>query len=249
MGWLERLFGIRARTESGTSAPPATAGPAAPAGVEDREFERAMAIRRAIGARLDEVYGGQAPFHYGVQVAFADGGPDPLDAVSIYFHPEGPHWHYVSFGLEPVMGAELTFRLAARPEDIGGDGKTFATALAKNAPTWPIQMLNMLARRVHRTGRPFANHHWWQGAPGVLEPHTALRALVFVNDPTLGTVTDGDTTVQMLQVAGITTATLEDIQREAAAGTERAVIDALIRTSPWMITNLAEFDAEPSAMA
>lgn len=99
MSWVKRLFGA--------ASPPASVSPAAPAAPS--ELESALAA----------AYPGQTPFLYGAAIAFADGGPDPLDAVSIYWNARGPHWHYVGHGLAGVMGAELTFRLAAKPSDSG----------------------------------------------------------------------------------------------------------------------------------
>lgn len=41
----------------------------------------------------------------------------------------------------------------------------------------------MLARRVHRTGRPFDVGRWWEGPPGVLLPYTEFRHMAFARAP------------------------------------------------------------------
>ena len=91
MSWWRTIFGAPAK-----SAPAArTAARGASAGAASGD----------VGAALTRLYGEQQPFHLGAAVAFAEGGPDPLDGVSIYWSEHGPHFHYVSFGMAEVMGA------------------------------------------------------------------------------------------------------------------------------------------------
>jgi len=191
----------------------------------------------AVQARFAEVYGDQEPFHYGAMILFADGGPDPLSGVSIFWHESACHWHYVSFGMAQVMGAEFTFRLKATPADRGGDAASFQDALAKNAPTWPISMLNMLARRVHRTGRPFGVGHWWQGAPGVLRPHTELNHLAFARDPELGVVAAPSGDVLFLQAVGVDEDTIQSMKNDENEGRGDDTLDALIAKDPLLVTD------------
>jgi hypothetical protein len=169
-----------------------------------------------IDLALRRVYGGQEPFFYGAQILFADGGPDPLDAVAIYqVAGARPHFHYVSYGLA-VAGFELTFRLGADPAQLASEPGPLG-ALAHRAPTWPIGMLNMLARRVHRTRRAFGEGHWWEGAPGVLRPHTEKRHLVFARDPALGVVEVGGRSITFLQATLVGPETIESIKADELA--------------------------------
>lgn len=222
MSWWRTIFGAPAK-----SAPAArTAARGASAGAASGD----------VGAALTRLYGEQQPFHLGAAVAFAEGGPDPLDGVSIYWSEHGPHFHYVSFGMAEVMGAELTFRLSARPSDRGTEPAKFLGSLAYNAPTWPISMLNMLARRVHRTKRPLAVGHWWEGAPGVLRPHTELHHLAFARDPELGTVTKAGGELTFLQAVGVTVETVESMKADEREKRGDATLDRLRRDSPLLVT-------------
>lgn len=184
-------------------------------------------------------YPDQTPFLYGAVVAHADGGPDPLDAVSIYWNEAGPHWHYIGRGLSPA-GIELTFRLAARPEDVGTEPDQFLGSIAYQAPTWPILLLNMLARRVLRTQRPFAVGHWWEGQDGVLRPHAGFTRLAFASDSSIGQLNVDGTRVQYLQAIAITEDELIAMQEDEREGRGDVALDALTAMIP-VITDLARF--------
>jgi suppressor of fused len=91
----------------------------------------------AIDSALRGLYPGVEPLHLGTQVLWADGGPDPLDAVQIYPRPD--HWHIVGFGLSELgqkvtpfpdtsgWGFELTARACRDPGD-DLDGETDAAS-------------------------------------------------------------------------------------------------------------------------
>ena len=177
------------------------------------------------------VYGAQVPFYYGAGVAFADGGPDPIDGVAIFWNETGPHFHYVSSGLVPLCGAELSFRLLARPTDLGTEPGKFLGAIAYQAPKWPISMLNMLARRVHRSQRRFAHGHWWEGPPGVLRPHTELHHLAFAHDPHLHRPG-----LPVLQAFGVTAAEVESMKSDERERRGDATVDQLARARPLLVT-------------
>ncbi|NOY91493.1 MAG: suppressor of fused domain protein [Deltaproteobacteria bacterium] len=228
MNWIRKLFG-----KVGESVPK-SGGEAHQLTPRERADDADL---QAITQRLAEVYGEQRSFHYGALVAFEDGGPDPLHGVSIFWNTQGPHWHYVSFGLAQVMGAELTFRLRATPSDRGGDGSSFSEALAKNAPQWPIAMLNMLARRVQRTGRPFAVGHWWEGPPGVLAPHTEISNLAFTRDPELGVVATASGELLFLLAVGIDPETVASMMNDEREGHGDATLAALLAENPLLLTD------------
>lgn len=191
---------------------------------------------------LGRAHGEQVPFHLGAAIAFADGGPDPLDAVSIYQVDEGPrpagrapgHFHYVSFGMEET-GCALTFRLAARPGELARAPGPMGS-LAHGAPIWPVKMLNMLARRVHRTHRLFGEGHWWEGAPGVLRPHTELHHLAFARDPELGVVDVDGRPRLFLQAVLVGPETIDAMKQDERLGRGDATIDALRAADPLLVS-------------
>ena len=57
----------------------------------------------AIDAALREVYGDREPLHYGTDIKYELGGPDPLDGISAYrVEQPSPHWHFVTYGLSEL---------------------------------------------------------------------------------------------------------------------------------------------------
>ena len=146
--------------------------------------DRIDRVYRAVHQPLDALYPDQQPFHWGTLVRWADGGPDPLDGVSVYWNPAG-HWHYFGFGLSELgekesgipeisgWGCELTFRLAA-PTSARAEGDHDAgiwgggvSRAAMSAPTWPLVLLNDIARYVFGNRAPLRHGHYIErrGAP------------------------------------------------------------------------------------
>lgn len=173
------------------------------------DAERIDAINAALDAPLVRTYGDQEPMHYGTQVRWRDGGPNPLDAVSIYWNEVGPHWHYVTWGLTELddkvsdvadvsgWGIELTFRLAATPAD-----REAAPPIASHAPRWPIAMLDLLAKLVWERSTVYGpGQSIGFGAPP--DPERRLAAAGFVGDPQLGNVQTINGRVRYLQVFGL----------------------------------------------
>jgi hypothetical protein len=170
---------------------------------------RGAAVLRALESGFLAAYPGQSPFGFAAIRRWEDGGPDPLDYVAVYWSDEGPHWHYVSHGLsetgektspEPSVsgsGLELTFRLAAPPEARGDDGPW--PGPAGRAPSWPVGVLNDLARYMHRTGRGFAAGHHIRFAPGT----TRVETGVFVDDPTIPAVETPNGRVRFVQLVAV----------------------------------------------
>jgi hypothetical protein len=107
---------------------------------------------------------------------------------------------------------------------------------AANAPTWPLQLLNLLARRVHRTGRAFGHGHWWQGMPGVLRPHADWEHLVFARDPQLAPVTTPAGSVEFLQCVAATAGTIAAFQDDERAGRGDAALARLLARAPLLIS-------------
>ena len=51
----------------------------------------------AISSRLDQLYPGQEPKHFGTLISHMLGGPDPLDGISAWRRTDQvPHWHFVT---------------------------------------------------------------------------------------------------------------------------------------------------------
>jgi hypothetical protein len=162
------------------------------------------------------------------------GGTDPLDAVLITARREPvPHWHYVGLGLtEPDeqtwpdsewsgWGFEMTFRLA-------GSGS--------EPPRWPVWFLQRMAKYVLRTGEGFAPGSLVDlQAPLTQTTPTALRALLFVRDPELGTIETPTGRLQFLQAVGVHAA---EHRRLLDPGTIPAFLDAARLRWPLLVTDL-----------
>ena len=171
--------------------------------------DRIGAINDALYAPLRRVYGEQQPMHWGTLVRWADGGPNPHDAVSAYWSEVGPHWHYVSWGLSELSdkvtpnphvsgwGFELTFRLAATLSE-----RSPGAHPAAAAPRWPLSLLDDLAKVVFdRQVEFFHGQSIGFGRPW--DPAGRLTAALFVDDPQLGTIDTLNGRVRYLQVAGL----------------------------------------------
>lgn len=205
----------------------------------------------AISQALCAAHPGQVPRHFGTALPWTLGGKDPLDGVSVYWSGQGrPHWHYVSYGLSELFdkesddvevsgfGFELTFRLAA------AEGSTEAEA----PPTWPMSLLQNLARYVFQTGNVLeAGHHLDANGPIAAGHATALRHLAFVDDPQLPSRETPNGRLQFLQAVGLT----DGEHGAILAWSTEGVLKALEPTMPLWITDLdracALSDAEVAA--
>jgi len=120
--------------------------------------ERIESVFHAVDAELRAHYGDERRLHLGTLMRWRLGGPDPLDSMSIYRHPEG-HWHYVGLGLAEHLVKETN---NAEP------------------PRWPVALLNDIARYVFESRRPLAHGHFLE-RPG--DPRGRCWGLV--RDPVL----------------------------------------------------------------
>lgn len=193
----------------------------------------------AINAALAALYPGQEPKHYGTVVSHTLGGNDPLDGISIYWNdaPQ-PHWHYVTYGFselydkqsedleESGFGFELTFRLAAEP----GEHRE------GTPPSWPMNLLQNLARYVFSSGNVFeAGHHLDANGPIALDSPTQQRHLAFVNDPQLPPIPSANGRLAFLQLVGLTDEEMAAVKRWSTQG----VLDVFLPAMPLWITELA----------
>ncbi|KRG85078.1 MULTISPECIES: suppressor of fused domain protein [Stenotrophomonas] len=193
----------------------------------------------AINAALRPVHAGQEPRHFGTAASYTLGGDDPLDGISVYWSPlPRPHWHYVTYGFSELydkhsddpeasgFGFELTFRLAA---EAGEDG-------SGTPPTWPLNLLQNVARYVFGSGNVFeAGHHLDANGPIALDSGTRLRHLAFVADPQLPAIQTPNGRLDFLQMVGLTDDEMAAVRRWSTAG----VLEALAPAMPSWITELA----------
>ena len=193
----------------------------------------------AITARLEGVYPGQEPQHWGTIIKAMLGGPDPIDGISAYECRDGgrDHLHFCTYGFSSLyydeesvggefsrFGFELTFRLASPlppPEP----------------PNWVLNLIQNLGRYVFQSGRWFEPGHWMAAKGPIRQASpTDLVGLAFLPDPTLDAISTPHGEVQFLQAFGITTRELEAIQ--AKTRTAEEIVAANRATNPLLITDL-----------
>ena len=207
----------------------------------------------AIDAALLAVYGPQEPKHFGTILSYQLGGRDPLQGISVYTSTKGrPHWHYVTYGFSDLYGEEvdeaedaqrgygfeLTFRLAMPS----------GTAPDAEPPTWPLNLLQNLARYVFDSGNAFAAGHWMPAnGPIATVTSTALTELAFVADPELPAIGTECGQVAFLQVVGLTADELDLVKR----WNTRGVLQTMGPHMPLFITDLdrASLHADPALQA
>jgi suppressor of fused len=203
----------------------------------------------SIDEKLAQLYPGVEPIHYGTLIKWSLGGPDPLDGLSIFSNPGPPeHWHYVSYGLTELyeketdsqeysgFGFELTFRLAREA------GET-------QPPTWPMALMQNLARYVFESGNVFdQGHRLPLNSPILQGSDTLLCGAMFAIDPQLGQAESCHGRYSFLQIIGTT----DDELDAAEAWNTRKFIGLLATDNPLMVTTLARRsildDAKVSAM-
>jgi hypothetical protein len=198
---------------------------------------------QAIDAALERLYGDQEPLHMGTLVRWSSGGPDPLDGMSAYLHPDG-HWHYVGFGLTELYekvsdqpdisgwGFELTLRL----EHTGSEPPQrwcFTSPPPEEAqpPRWPFLFLQRLARYVFEQSAIVEVDDYLTGAP---RDAIGLAGFLSVEDPELGSIETPHGAVRFLQLVGVDAAQLE--RARASADATREVLAELRAASPLLVT-------------
>ena len=193
----------------------------------------------AINAALAALHPGQAARHFGASHPWTLGGEDPLDGISVYYmDAPRPHWHYVTYGFSELFsketddretsgfGFELTFRLALPAGTGDGDPP----------PTWPLNLLQNLARYVFSSGNAFEQgHHMTANGPIALDHDTLLRHLAFMHDPQLPARMTPNGRVQFLQVIGLTDAEMAAVLGWSTEG----LLQALEPAMPLWITDLS----------
>ncbi len=245
MGFLDRLRGKAETGAEPPTEPPAAAGDDGDASAPGWDAIAAAGRR----AHPDQ----PTPFHVGTIIKHRFGGPDPLDGIDVHRSASPvPHWHYVSYGFSDLyddtpqadadavsgFGFEMTFRLA----------DAAAADAHVDPPLWPASLLQHLARYVFDSGNVFSpGHHIDLNGPICVDEPTALTALVFVEDPDMGSITTPRGRVDFIQAVGVTTAELDVIGRWNAL----AVAEMLDERHPRGVTDLtrASLTDDPGVMA
>ena len=220
----------------GGDAPGSTLRPPGPAVGASTARDVAPGIA-AIATKLAKHYGYQEEHaHWGTESSLRQGGRDPLDGVSAF--NAGDHWHYVSYGLselfddddrlfptrpgESGFGFELSFRVAKGPDETA-------------PPSWPVGLLQRLARYVFRSGNVFrpGDHMDLNGPIGGLKK-TQLSGALFAPDPELTTIDARYGRVVFLQVIGVTEDELDAVKDWRCEG----FLEVVTRHNPKLITNV-----------
>lgn len=189
----------------------------------------------AIAEVMHRLYPDQDGLYYGTIIPYTLGGDDPLDGVEIWKSEHSiPHWHYVTYGFTELYekesedpevsgyGFELTFRLKRGKE--------------KQPPTWPVSLLQNLARYVFSSGNAFGpGHHMNANGPIALATDTQLTALGFRTDPELGELDTPNGHFMFLQVVGLT----EDEMDAMMCWNGEKFLVELERQIPLCITDLS----------
>lgn len=196
----------------------------------------------AINEALAALYPGQAPRHFGAALPWTLGGDTPLDGISVYRSElPRPHWHYVTFGFSELFGKqsddpdvsgfgfELTFRLAVPA----------GTTTAATPPSWPMDLLQNLARYVFDTGNVFEPGHYMNAnGPIALDHDTVLRHLAFMDDPQLAPRRTPNGHLRFLQAIGLADGEMAAVLRWSTQDVLRVLEPAM----PLWMTDLARAD-------
>ena len=187
----------------------------------------------AIDAALKAVYGGQKPRHWAAAPHWAVGGNNPLDGISVYQASDPPHWHFVSYGMSELYGKETD------DPEVSGWGFELTLRLRRyeegEPPSWPLSLLNNLARYVFESGNEFdLGNHMDLNGPIALGSETAIRAIAFAQDVQLGRIDTPHGRVTFLQVVGLT---LDELAAAQAWNTEK-FLSVLAARDQVLLTDL-----------
>jgi Suppressor of fused protein (SUFU) len=123
-------------------------------------------------------------------------------------------------------GFELTFRLAP----FAGDN---------DPPTWPISVMQNLAKYVFNSKKFFEEFHFIPAnGPIRLETDTQITAIAFVLDPELGKIDTPHGEVCFLQMVGITQAEYDALKAVNTLENTAQLIAKLKQKNPLLITDL-----------
>jgi hypothetical protein len=168
-------------------------------------------------------------------------GSNPIRLTQVYRQPG--HDCYVSFFLGPLLGYELTFRVATLPAEAPPRLLSLAELKAqRQAPLPAHDFVNLLANlanhtlftRQHFDEQRYTLHHLggWFG--------NSIVALLLLPDPILGFVLTSAGTVKYIHALGISQATYDSLTSgpDAQLDQERAAgfVRAQLISNPYLIT-------------
>ena len=189
----------------------------------------------AIDNVLKEEYGEQVPQHYAPKVYYSLGGNEPLDGISVYVDKENKCYHYITYGFSEIyeketedkkisgFGFELTFRLNY-------------TEFSEKYPTWPINLLQNIAKVTFSKGMTFKEYQTLSSGPIRLEPTTEIKGIIFPLDPTLKKMETENGKVEFLQIFGLTTSEYQNIIEKKTD--RREFISEELNKNPLLITDV-----------
>ena len=161
----------------------------------------------------------------GTKVAWADGGPDPLDLIGYaILDAPSPHWHAVGYGLSP---AGHGFELSVRVRRAGDEDEL---------PAWVFNWLQNQARYVMESGNALRpGDQMPANGPIRADADTALTAMLYRRDPVLGPLANRALGIDVVQVVAVT----DDELRAKRAWQFEAVVDLLERhLGPDLVVDL-----------
>jgi hypothetical protein len=186
-----------------------------------------------IAAAIAGIYGGREPdFHFGVVQSWNEGGNDPLDGISVYRTDD--YWHFVSFGLSELYEKESPY-----PE-VSGYGFEMTWRLRRDAaesepPTWPMQLMQRIARFVIEKRHPFVANTFINLKSPLGGQETRLSGVVFVPDPQLPEkLSSPNGKFSMLQLIGVTAEELDSVEGDDCS----ELVGRLRSRDPLLVTDL-----------
>lgn len=154
-----------------------------------------------IWEKLKKVYPDIEPKCMSTVMKFADGGTNPLDTIAIFPVKKPLHWHWITFGFQQIQSidwegdGELSCELSLRVS---------RTDIEKEAPEWGSELLRKLSGYVMNTGCGFDSEHYIQWGGSIDGGSSNLKAIIFRDDPELGTVDIPHGRIKFLTPIGIT---------------------------------------------
>ncbi|MGI8609351.1 MAG: suppressor of fused domain protein [Candidatus Dormibacteria bacterium] len=142
-------------------------------------------------------------------------------------------WHLVTLGLTELW--------AKQGDDLEASGWGFELTLKvprgedeQDPPAWAVKLLKIVGDSVYRTGKPLAEGSRLDvGAPITMPILSSLQALALTRDPDLATLSTPNGRVDFLQVVGITSDEMEQMQ----ATSTNEVLDQLALVNPLLLTD------------
>ena len=191
----------------------------------------------AIDARLEALYPGQKPRHYGTQMhkRALFGGDQYLDGYSVYEAED--HLHVVTYGMSELYINEESF---------GGEWSKWGYEMSIRLPKcaeddfmWAIDMLANLARYTFTSKRFFEPFQYISGGgnPIKVGSESKLTGLLIVSDPALEGTDTVHGRLEFMQMVGITQAELDAVMADKSQA--QPLLARMQEENPMYITDLS----------